>query len=417
MVRMSASGETTPQPAGGMASVFEQPAEADDPRAYYRALRDKTPILRMPQMQGLAEGGAVIISRYEDVQFALRHPEIFTSDMSAAEIGQDRPLIPLQVNPPDHAPYRRRLDPHFSPPAVTAVETSVRELANQLIDKFAGRGSCDFHAEFAVPFPCTIFLSVMGLPLDDLPEMLRWKDDIIRAQMQVADPAEAAALRRSAGKQIYAYFERVIDARTQESAEPRDDVMNKLLTEKVDGERLSREEILDTCYLFLLGGLDTVTASLDCMVSRLAQHPDELHQLIEHPERVPAVVEELLRFETPVTAIPRLVGRDVTIGGVELKAGEHAMLLLASANTDEREFDRAASVDFGRDLNRHFAFGGGPHRCLGSHLARRELKVALEELHRRITDYSLAPGTKLVFSPGIRQLETLPLVFTPERAA
>ncbi|MBI2170098.1 MAG: cytochrome P450 [Actinobacteria bacterium] len=394
------------EPASG-AGLFGADLAAD-PRPTFAELRKGSPVLRLPDLQGFGDGGVVILSRYEDVHFALRHPEVFSSTEAAVDIGQDRPLIPLQVDPPDHAGYRRLLDPHFSPRAVNGMEGAVRELAAELIEGFAARGRCDFHAEFATPFPATIFLRLMGLPMEELPMFLRWRDGIIRPQVDPSDLDGARTVRKQTGQEIYAFFDAVIDDRL---ASPQDDLMTAFLTDEIEGRRLSRDEVLDMCYLFILGGLDTVTASLDCLIARLAQHPEERQRLVDDPSLIDGAVEELLRFETPVMGVPRLVVADVTLDGVEVKAGERAILLLHSADTDEAEFDGADEVDFGRERNRHFAFGGGPHRCLGSHLARRELKVALEELHRRIPEYSLAPGAELSYSPGIRQVDPLPIVF------
>ena len=127
--------------------------------------------------------GAHIISRYEDVKFALRHPEIFSSDLVAVDIGQDRPLIPLQIDPPEHAKYRRLMDPQLGPREIAPLEADTRKLVNEIIDGSSARGSCDFHAEFSVPVPCTVFLQLSGLPLDELEQFTVWKDNIIRPQM------------------------------------------------------------------------------------------------------------------------------------------------------------------------------------------------------------------------------------------
>jgi cytochrome P450 len=169
--------------------------------------------------------------------------------------------------------------------------------------------------------------------------------------------------------------------------------------------------MLGTCHLLLLGGLDTVTATLDCMIAYLARHPDERARLIADPALVDGTVEELLRTETPVTMLPRTVNADTTIGGVDIKAGDGCALLIGAANGDEAEFEAADVVDFERSANRHLAFGGGPHRCLGSHFARLELRVGLEEFHRRIPDYRIEEGAEIHYSPGIRQADHLPLVW------
>jgi cytochrome P450 len=252
-----------------------------------------------------------------------------------------------------------------------------------------------------------VFLRLMGLPLEDLDLFLEFKDGIIRPEATDAEGRSAKA--REVGQRIYAYFEDVIAARR---AQPEDDLLSGFIAAEIDGERLTTEDILDISYLFLLAGLDTVTASLGCAVSYLASHPDHQQALRDDPARIPAAVEELLRWETPVPGVPRLTTRDVDIAGTTIPAGQTVTCLLASANTDGAEFPEPESVDFDRPANRHLAFGGGVHRCLGSHLARLEMRVALEELHRRIPAYAIAPGETPVYSMGIRGTEYLPLVWS-----
>jgi cytochrome P450 len=182
---------------------------------------------------------------------------------------------------------------------------------------------------------------------------------------------------------------------------------------EIGGERLSRNEILDVCFLMILAGLDTVTATLGCSVAFLAANPAHRRRVVDDPAIVPAAVEELLRWETPVTGVPRLVKRPVELSGVTLQPGELVTLLLGASNLDAGEFEGAETVDFERRRNRHVAFGSGPHRCLGSHLARMELEVALEEWHRRIPDYRIPEGEVPRYSPGIREVQYLPLEWNP----
>jgi cytochrome P450 len=179
----------------------------------------------------------------------------------------------------------------------------------------------------------------------------------------------------------------------------------------IDGEPLSERELLGMSHLLLIGGLDTVTATLDCMVAFLAVHPDHRHQLAD-PAVVPGAVEEMLRWLTPVMLVPRAVARDCEMGGVQLSAGDAVNLVLGAANMDENEFG-VPDVDFAREPNRHLAFGGSHHLCLGAHLARLELRIALEEFHQRIPDYRIADGADVHYSTGIRQAEHLPLAFEP----
>lgn len=377
------------------------PDAVASPQAAYRLLRETAPTSRIP-------GIGVLVTRYGDVTAALRDYEVFSS-VGAVEIGNVRPLIPLQRDPPEHAKYRRLLDPLFSPSAVAALEDDVRELVGELVDGFAESGECEFHAQFAVPLPCTVFLRLLGLPLDELDSFLDVKDRIIRPGFE-ADAERAAVVQREAGQWIYAFFGEVVARRR---VEPGDDLVSQLVSAEVDGDHLRDDEILDICFLFLIAGLDTVTASLGCSVAYLATHPERRDELVHDPSLVPGAVEELLRWETPVPGVPRLATTDVELGGEKIEAGETVMVLLGSADVDPSEFDEPDRVDFQRAPNRHLAFGGGVHRCLGSHLARLELRVALEELHRRIPDYRLKPGEAPRYTFGIRSVEYLPLVFGP----
>ncbi|MBG0729989.1 cytochrome P450 [Mycobacterium avium subsp. hominissuis] len=370
-----------------------------EPQPMYKALRESNPVFRSPQ--------AVVLSRLADIEMALKHTELFSSNMDAVDLGNVRPLIPLQIDPPEHAKYRRILDPLFTPREMARREPLVTELVNEMIDRFAARGECDFHAEFAVPLPCTVFLQLLGLPLEDLDRFLLWKDGVIRP---AGDSGFDRRHESSAGvaQQIYEYFDKAID---EHIAVPRDDVLSAMIAADVGGQPLFREELLDICFLFLIAGLDTVTDSLDCFFVYLARHPQHRRQLVERPDVLPGAVEELLRWETPVPGVARVATQDVEVGGCPISKGERVSPLLGAANTDPAEFPDPEIVDFTRSPNRHRAFGGGPHRCLGSHLARMELRVALREFHRRIPDYEIKPGAQLTYTAALRSVESLPLVF------
>src|SRR5450432_785045 len=187
----------------GFGGTEFDPEMAAAPQASYRMMQEHVPVLRMD--------GLVMISRHEDVMHALRHPELFSSNMDAIDIGNIRPLIPLQIDPPDHVKFRRLLDPLFSPKEVAKLEPEVRRLVNELIDEFEATGECEFSDEFAIPLPCTVFLALLGLPLDDLDLFLRFKNAIIRPGG--ADDGESRQIQSSAGQEIYAYFQKVVDAR------------------------------------------------------------------------------------------------------------------------------------------------------------------------------------------------------------
>ncbi|MBM3674888.1 MAG: cytochrome P450 [Actinobacteria bacterium] len=393
-------------------TLLFDPLTATNPHTAYAQMRDNCPVARAP---GFAGGSAVYVTRYDDVLWALRHPEVFSSSAEAIALGQEAPLIPLQVDPPEHAKYRRLLDPEFSPKRMEELEPDVRALTNAIIDRFADRGGCDFHEDFATPYPSTIFLRLMGLPQDDLEQFLQWRDNTIRPDVDPGDVEGATRIREEAGHAITAYFEAAVDRARSQPETP--DLLSRLVYGEMEGRPLTRDELLGTCHLMLLGGLDTVTATLDCMIAYLAAHPDRRAALAADPELAASAIEELLRSETPVMAVPRIIKADHEMRGTKIEAGDHAVLVLGAANTDGDEFADAESVVLERETNRHLAFGGGPHRCLGSHLARLELRVALEEFHRRIPDYHIPAGTELAYSPGIRQADHIPLVFGPDPTA
>jgi cytochrome P450 len=386
------------------ASSLFSPSVADDPHAAYRRIRQECPVAHV----AMGDSAVVVISRYEDVTWALRHPEYFTSAGGSLGIGE-QPLIPLEFDPPQHTKYRRLLSPQFVPREIQLLEPEVRRIVRGLIEEVAPRGKCDFHEEIATPLPSELFLALMGLPAEDLPLFLRWRDDSIRPPAEPGDFEGAQRIRTQVAHEISEYFRGLI---TRCRQAPSNSLLSRIVHSTIDDEPLSEAELLGIAHLLLLGGLDTVTATLDCMVTFLATHPEHRQQLVEDPSIIPAAVEELLRWLTPVMVIPRSIKEDVEIGGVQLQAGDGVMLAIGAANDDESEFPDP-SVDFLRHPNRHVAFGGSNHSCLGAHLARLELRVALEELHRRIPDYRIPEDVDIHFSTGIRQADHLPLEFEP----
>lgn len=377
-----------------------EPDNAADPHAAYRDVRETCPVSHVTD----AGQRTLFLSRDEHVRVALRNPELFSSSMDAVNIGQDRPLIPLQLDPPDHALFRRMLDPHFSAARMSELEGDIRHLVAELVDPLLAVDTCDLHAEFTEPLPSTIFVRLMGLPLEDLDTFLEIKEGIVRPAGET--PEEQDAERARAGAAMYEYFGEAIDHRRRH---PDDGLFSALIASEINGRPVTDDEMLDISFLMILAGLDTVTATLDCSFAYLARHPERRRALVERPEIVPSIVEELLRHQTPVQVVVRVVRQAGEIGGVEVAPGDSVTVVLGAANTDPRSFDDPEDTDFERHPNRHLAFGGGPHRCLGSHLARLELRVALEEFHRRIPHYELGPGAELEFSAGVRQAAALPL--------
>jgi cytochrome P450 len=384
------------------------PEMAANPQPVYQFMREE-PVMPI-ELPGHRHG--VLLSRRAEIDEALRHPEVFSSNMDAVDLKNKRPMIPLQIDPPDHKKFRKLLDPIFAPRKMALMDDEVSRLVNHLIDQFVERGEVDFAKEFSIPFPSQVFLALFGLPLDELDRFLTMKDGIIRPDHvtgKLYGSREASEYQQMIADSVYDYFNEILD---QREVERQDDLLSHFIDAEVEGDRLTREDILDICFLFLIAGLDTVTATLDCMFSFLAQHPDHRRQLVEEPALIPNAIEELLRWETPVMGVARVAVQDTELNGCPVKSGDQVMIMIGSANTDEAEFSDADEVRFDREVNRHIAFGGGIHRCLGSHLARLELRVALREWHKRIPDYQIVPGHTLAYTPGLRSIDYFPMRFT-----
>lgn len=385
-----------------MTDMADQGEMLRNPQIGYGFLREHLPVMAIEHE--LMSG--TIISRHDDVVEALRTPEVFSSGEGAVSIGQIRPLIPLQIDPPDHSKFRKILDPLFAPKRIAAIEEATRALVVSLIEAVVPAGKGNFHATVAEPFPSTVFLQMLGLPVSRASEFIALKDGIIRPD--VSGPGGREAAVAATGQRIYAVLQEVVDARL---AAREDDFISGFLDAEVDGQRLTPDDVVDIGYLFFLAGLDTVTASLDCMIAYLAQHPEQRRRIVDDPSIIPAAIEEMLRWETPVTSVARITAVDTEVRGCPIAAGTKIGLSIGSANTDPEFWDQADTIDFDRPVNKHLAFGGGVHRCLGSHLARMELRVCLEEWHARVPDYRIADGIELSYSPGLRQVENLELVW------
>jgi cytochrome P450 len=349
--------------------------------------------------------GSVMVNNRALVEETLQNPTLFSS-AEVVEQGNSLPLIPLGIDPPDHVKYRKMLAPLFAPRHIDLLEDDIVARVNHFIDTFIDRGSCDFTAEFAELFPSAVFLGLLGLPWEELDTLVIMRNGLLRPGDAEAAPEERSAIQRETAQKVYAYFGEVLDER---GGTDRGDILSLLLRAEADGERLTREETLAICFVLLTAGLDTVTDSLTCFWAFLAQNPGHRERIATDPDVIPDAVEELLRWETPVPSVVRWAREDTTLGGQSVAAGHLVVANLGAANLDPAEFPDPLEVNFDRPVNRHLAFGGGVHRCLGSHLARRELRIALREWHRRIPEYSLSPGYQVSYLPPLRFVPDLQL--------
>ena len=297
------------------------------------------------------------------------------------------------------------LDPLFSPRRMAEREQEVADLANQLIDTFVERGSCDFSSEFALPFPSVVFLRLMGLPTDRLDEFVKAKEGMIRPVGETE--ADRQAMRMETGAWIFQYFASALDAHAEDDTS---DVLGTFLALEQEG-RLTRDETLNICLLMLAAGLDTVTDTLECSFAFLAQSPapPAAARRRSRPGRRRGRGAASVRDPGADRRSHRDGGTE--IDGCPVAAGERVRTILAVPNIDPEVHSDPDAVDFARPSNKHLAFGAGVHRCVGSHLARLELRVALREWHRRIPSYRLAEGHVVTFSQGLREIVHLPIEF------
>jgi len=381
-------------------------------RAAARATAEPQPMYvdlaaRCPVVQN--NNGSTTLLRMEDILFVNKHRGV---EQASKFLGSNRPAIPLGLDGPEHTKYRRLLDPVFTAKRVAPLADQVRTLASKMIDDFIDRKEVEAYRDWCEALPSQIFLSIMGLPMEDLPGFLRFKELTLGNEaLERVPPEEATAKKAEAVEWIQGYFNRSLDER-EARGDPGDDMLGWLLTTEVGGERLTRENIHDILGLLIIAGLDTVAASLACFLSYFARHPDQRATLLNDPSRWPSAVEELMRFESPVTDGGRIAMEDLELpSGVRIPAGTVMVMSWSAADLDPDYFPDPLTVDLGRTPNRHIGFASGFHRCLGSHLARMEMVVAMEVWHQRIPEYRIKPGSDLVYSGNPRAPHRLPLVW------
>jgi hypothetical protein len=360
----------------------------------YRKLRDNHPLYHNP------ERGVWALSRFEDVRSAAGDAETFSSEQTSISQG----LLPMlqSLDPPLHDELRNLVNRVFTARRVAMMEPRIREIARELLDACAAGEQCDLLRDFAAHLPSRVIGEMIGVPAERREAFLEWTEALV-----AADPARtrgAGAMKSAAS--IYQEFAKLLAERR---AEPRDDLMSALLEAELDGRRLTEQELLGFCFVLIVAGNDTTSNLIGNGAVLLARHPEQRELLVGDPARIPAAVEEMLRFDAPSQALPRIATRDVELHGVTLPRGEEVMLVFGAANHDEREFSDPDVFDIDRPHNRHLAFGQGRHFCIGSHLARLEARVAFEELLDRIPDYELVSAPRCVPSIWAWAYEGVPV--------
>lgn len=357
----------------------------------WRTLRDAGPVVYM--------NGYYYLTRREDVLAALRNPTVYSSRVLQPP-GNPLPVVPLAFDPPEHTRYRKILQPYFSPYALSKSRPVLERHAVDMIAGLVSRGGCEAMADFARLYPFQAFLDLYGLPLQDRDQIIAWKDAIIGDQPYVSKEELDAGQRE--------LLEYLVDAIRQRRNEPGSDMLSQLMTGPGD---LSDLELLGVSHLLILAGLDTVTAAIGFSLFELARRPQLRAALRDNPKHIRVFVEEIVRLEPSAPVAPRITTDFVHVGGMTLPPGSQVRLCMAAINRDGSDAISTDDLVMDGKVHRHWGFGGGPHRCLGSHLARMELTVVVAEWLTQIPDFDLRRGyqPEIAFPSKTFALRSLPL--------
>lgn len=373
------------------------------------------------------------VTRYEDVLFVSRHPELFSSergivqfepvnetDNLAAATGNGKMLITM--DPPRHVKLRRLVNKGFTPRAVSAMEVEIRQIATEILDDIAKKGKCDFVLDVAAQLPLAVICGMMGIEKQDRELMFNLTNKVLGAgdpEYQTDVPLEqrgtqdAAQITGNMGvMQMFGFFAQAVQDRR---ANRRDDLISLLTESEVDGEALSDEDILWFCFLLILAGNETTRNAISGGLLAFCEHPDERARLQADMSLLPQAVEEVLRWISPVTHMARVATQDVEVNGHLVKKGERIVMWYPSVNRDAAIFPEPDRFNITRTPNEHLAFGIGEHFCLGAGFARLELQIIFEEMFRRFPDFSLDGPPERLRSTFIGGIKHLPIKFTPEK--
>jgi cytochrome P450 len=375
-----------------------------DPYPVYHDLRDHAPVHWSP------EASSWVLSRYDDVCAALTDPVTYSSASgifpTPPGVDMTELFLPMLImsDPPRHTQLRQLVSRAFTPRRIAGLELSIQTLVDDLLNHIPDAGAWDFVSGFAGPLPAIVIADMLGVPREDRDQFRTWSTTLIESNPIRGEfgPGLAAAAA------LYEYFAGFL---TERRAHPRDDLMTALVHAEVDGEHLSEEELLGFCLLLLVAGHETTTNLLSNSAVLLAHHPESRQQLADNPDLMPAAVEELLRYDSPVQGLARTLTRPVNLHGQRMQTGDTALLLFGSANRDDHAFSDADRFDIQRHPERQVAFGRGIHFCLGAALARLETRAALGALLDTPTFGWEAdlPAAKRLHSGPIRGFATLPV--------
>lgn len=377
---------------------------ATEPHEAWTWMRRNAPVYHDPHTDVWA------LSRYDDIVASEKNPEVFSNAANIRPRMEATPMM-ISMDDPEHALRRKLVSRGFTPPRVRAQEARLRQICDDLLDGVCERGECDFVWDVAAHLPLIVIADMLGFPESDRPQLLEWSDQMLKGTTST-DPE---ALLEAAGA-MEGFWGHQTAAIEERRGCPADDLISVLVHAEVDGDSLDDDSLVWESLLILIGGDETTRHVISGGLAELCHHPDQRDELAADPSFMKSAVDEMLRWVSPVKNMNRRVTRDVELRGQRLRAGDDVLMLYPSANRDEEVFDDPHTFDIHRSPNLHLAFGFGPHFCMGSALARLELRVLFEQLLARIPDVELAvPYTDLPrrASSFISGFESLPVRFTP----
>jgi cytochrome P450 family 130 len=329
------------------------------------------------------------LMRYQDIVEAAKQPDIY-SNGHRVRLELRRP--PLESDPPEHTQIRKMLTPFFSMNSVLALDETLRSISKKLLEPLISDGEGDVNELLARPLPTQIVLYLLGQPLEDWRKIKEWSENS-RPQNMVDVVGQKKF--KEADKALWDYSRKLVYQRGSKLKDSNTDMLSGLLTGTVDDDPLSEDLVVGIVRLLLAAGHDSTSQSIGLCVAYLARDIEAQDLLRREPERLPAAIEEILRMETPVVAMPRIVTKDIELDGKKLVAGDRLMLNYTSANRDSEIFDQADEYVLDRSPNKHLVFGSGIHTCIGANLARQEIRVALEELLKQTRHFTLSAKPEL----------------------